>query len=102
MPNTILLYRESAIGVVQLNRPQVLNALNEELLTELGIALRELDDDPTCRCIIITGNEKAFAAGADIKEGVVGGTPGPVVRPDPTPQGGGVSRVETPIHSAGA
>src|SRR5258706_11390546 len=97
MPNTILLYRESAIGVVQLNRPQVLNALNEELLTELGIALRELDDDPTCRCIIITGNEKAFAAGGDIKEAFVCATPVTMLAPDLTPQGGGIPRVKTPI-----
>ncbi|MEK7861910.1 MAG: enoyl-CoA hydratase-related protein, partial [Chloroflexota bacterium] len=62
MANTILVTREGAIAVVQLNRPQVLNALNEEVLTELGAAMRELDDDPTCRCIVLTGNEKAFAA----------------------------------------
>ena len=63
MPETLIVTREDAIGIVQLNRPRVLNALNEQLLTELGDALRELDDDATCRCIVITGDEKAFAAG---------------------------------------
>ena len=53
MPETLIVTREDAIGIVQLNRPRVLNALNEQLLTELGVVLRELDDDATCRCIVI-------------------------------------------------
>src|SRR5258706_9529312 len=100
MPNTILLYREGAIGVVQLNRPQVLNALNEELLSELGAALRELDDDPACRCIIITGNEKAFAAGADIKEAFVGATPVTMLAQDLTAKWEVIRRVKKPIIAA--
>lgn len=56
------------VGKIQINRPEVLNALNIELMGELLTALRDLDKDPGVGCIVITGNEKAFAAGADIKE----------------------------------
>ncbi len=53
---------------ITLNRPDALNALNAQLLDELGLALTKADADKNVRCIIITGSEKAFAAGADIKE----------------------------------
>jgi enoyl-CoA hydratase len=55
------------VGVVTLNRPQQLNALNDGLMDELGQALRAFDADPAIGCIVVTGSEKAFAAGADIK-----------------------------------
>lgn len=55
-------------AIIQLNRPDVLNALNIKLMEELVDALETLDKDTAVRAIIITGNEKAFAAGADIKE----------------------------------
>ena len=54
------------VGVITLNRPKQLNALNDQLMTELGSALKAFDADPAIGCIIITGSEKAFAAGADI------------------------------------
>lgn len=57
-----------ATAVVTLNRPQVLNALNTELMTELADALQNFDRDEQVRVIILTGGERAFAAGADIKE----------------------------------
>ncbi len=100
MPNTIVVTREGAIAVVQLNRPAVLNALNEEVLTELGNAMRELDDDPSCRCIVLTGNEKAFAAGADIKEAFVGSTPVTMLAQDLTAKWEVIRRVKTPIVAA--
>lgn len=56
------------VGQVQLNRPDVLNALNIELMNELVSTLEGFDKDPEVGCIIITGSAKAFAAGADIKE----------------------------------
>ncbi|RFM22855.1 MAG: enoyl-CoA hydratase [Candidatus Thermochlorobacter aerophilum] len=59
---------ESKIAVVQLNRPQVLNALNFELMNEMLHALQTLERDEEILAIVLTGNEKAFAAGADIKE----------------------------------
>jgi len=54
------------VAVITLDRPKQLNALNTGLMIELGQALKEYDDDSRIGCIIITGNEKAFAAGADI------------------------------------
>jgi enoyl-CoA hydratase len=62
----ILVETNGRVGIVRLNRPQRLNALNEALATELGAALATFDADPGISVIIITGNEKAFAAGADI------------------------------------
>jgi enoyl-CoA hydratase len=54
------------VGIVTLNRPKQLNALNNDLMDELGAALKAFDADPGIGCVIITGSEKAFAAGADI------------------------------------
>lgn len=59
---------EDHVALVRLNRPDALNALNEQILDELGEALTEADASPRVRAIVITGSEKAFAAGADIKE----------------------------------
>ncbi len=56
----------SRVAVITLNRPKQLNALNEQLMTELGTALKAYDADPAIGCVILTGSEKAFAAGADI------------------------------------
>ncbi len=56
------------VALIELNRPKELNALNLQLMGELRDALKELDDDNSVRVIILTGNEKAFAAGADIKQ----------------------------------
>lgn len=64
----ILVHREEPIAVVQLNRPEALNALSPELLKQLVAALQELDKDEAIRAIVLTGSDKAFAAGADIKE----------------------------------
>ena len=54
------------VGIVTLNRPKQLNALNDQLMDELGHALKAFDADENIGCIIVTGSEKAFAAGADI------------------------------------
>jgi len=54
------------VGIITLNRPKQLNALNDQLMTELGDALHAFDADAAIHCMIITGSEKAFAAGADI------------------------------------
>jgi len=65
---TILLDKQEGVGLVTLNRPDALNALNSLLLKELGEALLSLDADDDIGTIVVTGSEKAFAAGADIKE----------------------------------
>jgi enoyl-CoA hydratase len=64
----ILARVEGRVGIVQLNRPQVLNALNRELMAEVIAALEAFDADPAVGCLVLTGNERAFAAGADIKQ----------------------------------
>lgn len=65
---TIIVEIEDHISLIRLNRPDALNALNQQLLRELCTALEEADANDKVRCVIITGSEKAFAAGADIKE----------------------------------
>lgn len=65
---TLIVEIEDYIALIRLNRPDALNALNSKLLSELSDALKAADADDAVRCIIITGSEKAFAAGADIKE----------------------------------
>jgi enoyl-CoA hydratase len=65
---TILVSTKGKVGVITLNRPHALNALNTELISELNRALDAFEADPSIGCIVITGNEKAFAAGVDIKE----------------------------------
>ncbi len=64
----ILTETQGKVAIIRLNRPQALNALCDQLMTELGDALRGYDKDPAIAAIVITGSERAFAAGADIKE----------------------------------
>jgi enoyl-CoA hydratase len=65
---TILVDTEDRVGIITFNRPKALNALNGQVMAEVTSAAAEFDDDPGIGAIIITGSEKAFAAGADIKE----------------------------------
>jgi enoyl-CoA hydratase len=64
----ILIHRQEPIAIVQINRPKQLNALNSRVMQELTAALDELDADDAIRCMIVTGDERAFGAGADIKD----------------------------------
>lgn len=64
----ILMERNGAVGILRFNRPKMLNALSMDVFREVGAALDELEADDTIGAIVVTGNEKAFAAGADIKE----------------------------------
>ena len=84
----VLVTREDPIAVVQLNRPEVLNALSEELMDELVRALEELDDD------------KAFAAGADIKSSFVEATPVSMLEQDLTTRWERIRRIRKPIVAA--
>jgi len=68
MSADLIINRNEGVALVQMNRPDVLNALNSAVMRDLVGALSELDSDPTVGCIVLTGTEKAFAAGADIKE----------------------------------
>jgi enoyl-CoA hydratase len=68
MPEMILADAHGRVGVIRLNRPQALNALCDQLMDELGAQLLAYDADDAIGAIVLTGSEKAFAAGADIKE----------------------------------
>jgi enoyl-CoA hydratase len=65
---TLIIEMQNSVKLIRLNRPDALNALNLELLGELADALGKADADPKVRAIVITGSDKAFAAGADVKE----------------------------------
>ena len=65
---SLIIERHERVALVRLNRPQALNALNSEVMHEILERLEPLDRDPGVGCFVITGNERAFAAGADIKE----------------------------------
>jgi len=65
---TILLDIHGKVGLITLNRPQALNALNAQIVAEINQALDQLERDPNIGCVVLTGSAKAFAAGADIKE----------------------------------
>ena len=66
--DNIIVETRGKAGLIRLNRPQALNALNSALMHDLGRALDAFEADPAIGCIVITGSDKAFAAGADIKE----------------------------------
>jgi enoyl-CoA hydratase/carnithine racemase len=65
---SLIVETEDGVSLIRLNRPSALNALNSALMDELTAALEAAEADPGVRCIVITGSERAFAAGADIKE----------------------------------
>ena len=65
---TLLIERHDAVTLIRMNRPEALNALNSQTLVDLIAAFAAYDADPEQRCAVLTGSEKAFAAGADIKE----------------------------------
>jgi len=65
---TIIVESQDRVGIIRLNRPEALNALNAQLIEEMRQALDAFEADPDVGCLVITGNDKAFAAGADIKE----------------------------------
>ena len=66
--DTLIVETADAVCLIRLNRPKALNALNDALMTELTTALKAAEADADVRCIVITGSDRAFAAGADIKE----------------------------------
>ncbi len=68
MPEMIIVETHGPVGLIRLNRPTALNALCDQLMEELGAQLLAFDADPAIGAIVLTGSERAFAAGADIKE----------------------------------
>ena len=68
MSETLNVTRDGGVVLVRMNRPEVLNALSSGVMKELAETLKPFDRDPQVGCIVLTGTDKAFAAGADIKE----------------------------------
>jgi enoyl-CoA hydratase len=91
---TIRLEREDRVAVITLDRPRALNALNAELMREVVATARELDADPGIGAIVLTGSDRAFAAGADIAE-LAQGEPGTLVG-----DWDELARVRTPLIAA--
>ena len=95
----VLVEREEPIAVVRLNRLEVLNALSLELLNAVADAVEALDADPAIRCIILTGGEKAFSAGADISE-FLSATPVDVALGERMARWDRFRRLNTPVIAA--
>jgi enoyl-CoA hydratase len=96
---TIIVERRGRVGIVRLNRPQALNALNVALMDELLGAVEAFDADAGVGCILITGSDKAFAAGADIKE-MADKTYIDIFRADYTADYERLTRVRKPVIAA--
>ncbi len=96
---TIILTKEPGFALIQFNRPDVLNAINIKLMEELVSTLEELDNDSDVRCIIVTGSEKAFAAGADIKE-MAGASAMEMLQRDQFARWDRIRRIKKPIIAA--
>ena len=96
---TILTQVDDRAGLIRLNRTQQLNALNAQLMEELATALEEFDRDPNVGCIVITGNERAFAAGADIKE-MAGATAVDMLTRDAIGRWDRIKKIKKPIIAA--
>src|SRR5262247_968217 len=96
---TIIVERRGRVGIVRLNRPQALNALNATLKNELLNAVEAFDADTDVGCILMTGSDKAFAAGADIKE-MAGQSYIDIFRADYTADYERLARVRKPIIAA--
>lgn len=97
--NFILTEIHGKVGLIRLNRPEVLNALNSQLRDELVAALMEFDHNPEIGAIVITGNERAFAAGADIKE-MAEASAVEMIQRDAISTFDGLSKIKKPIIAA--
>lgn len=95
----IIVTTGDGIGIVTLNRPRVLNALNQALMEELADAMEALDRDDAVRCLVLTGNERVFAAGADVHE-FAEATPAEMVRAYRFHQWERIRRVGKPVIAA--
>ncbi len=95
----IKLSQDGPVTIIQLNRPDVLNALNLQLMDEVIAALDRLESDEGVRCVVLTGNDRAFAAGADIKE-MAGATTVDMMMRDQFAKWDRVRRFKKPIIAA--
>jgi enoyl-CoA hydratase len=95
----IRLTQDGPVTIIQLNRPEVLNALNLQLMDEIIASLDALEADDTVRCVVLTGSERAFAAGADIKE-MAGATTVDMMMRDQFAKWDRIRRFKKPIIAA--
>jgi enoyl-CoA hydratase len=95
----ILVEQNGAVAVVTLNRPKVLNALNQATMDEVVDALETLERDETVRCVVLAGGERAFAAGADINE-MAAATPADMLSGYRFQQWERIRKISTPIIAA--
>jgi enoyl-CoA hydratase len=95
----IIASTQGKVGIIQLNRPKALNALNNQLVGELMAALEAFDADPQVGAIVITGGERAFAAGADIKE-MQDATPVEMLQRDSISQFDRIRNIHKPVIAA--
>ncbi|MFN2118690.1 MAG: enoyl-CoA hydratase-related protein [Candidatus Promineifilaceae bacterium] len=98
--NYILVQTEDRVGIVQINRPKAYNALSPELMMELMEVLEAFDRDENIGCIVVTGNDKAFAAGADIKFMAGDTTPVDMLRNAFIDQWDRLARINKPVIAA--
>lgn len=101
MPNQNIIARiEGRVGIVQLNRPKAYNALSPQLMEDLMDALEAYDTDPNIGCMVVTGNEKAFAAGADIKFMAGAAAPADMLKSSFIDQWSRLAKVSKPVIAA--
>jgi enoyl-CoA hydratase len=98
-PQLIKLIQDGYVATIQLNRPEVLNALNLQLMDELIAALEAYETNDEVRCVVLTGNERAFAAGADIKE-MAGATTVEMLQRDQFAKWDRIRRFKKPLIAA--
>ena len=99
MDKHIQVHSEDGVGVIQLNRPQVLNALNRDMVHEIVTELESFDRNESIKVIVLKGNEKAFAAGADIEE-MIDATPLTLELLNPFSEWDKISLIKKPILAA--
>ena len=87
------------VGLIQINRPKVLNALNATVMQELSTALEDFDADPDIGAIVLTGDERAFAAGADIKE-MAGASAVDMIKADRIASWDRIQNIKVPVIAA--
>jgi len=96
----LIAWTESRVGIAQFNRPKAYNALSPELMQELMHALEAFDADPEIGCIVVTGNEKAFSAGADIKSMAGAASPIDMLNSPHIAQWDRLAKIDKPVIAA--
>lgn len=106
MPEFIDYRLDEHVGVITLNRPEIMNALNRQMYAELEQAFRDAHRDPEVRCVVLTGNGRAFCSGDDVKQIMLGEQRDETVtrlrdaKPKPTPAAAAVLECDKPVIAA--